>query len=39
MQLIALLPYQCRYSSDIKFIRNRCNLSLFWVSEDCLSVI
>ena len=27
IQLIALLPSQCRDSDDIKFIRNRCNLS------------
>ena len=35
IQLIALFPSQCIDSGDIKYIRNRCNLSLFWVSEDC----
>ena len=37
IQLIALLPSQCRDSDDLKFIRNRCNLSFFGVSEDCWS--
>ena len=36
MQLITLLPSQCRESGDIKFIRNMNNLSLFRASEDCL---
>ena len=34
IQLIALLPSQCIDSGDIKFIRNRCNLRVFWVAED-----
>ena len=39
IQSIALLPSQCRDLGDIKFIRNRCNVSLSWVSEDCLLVM
>ena len=38
IQLIVLLPSQCRDSGD-KFIKNRCDLSLFWVSEDCWPVM
>ena len=38
-QLIALLPTQRRDSSDIKLIRIRFNLRVFWVAEDCWTIV
>ena len=35
-----MIPSQCRDDmGDIKFIRNRCNLSFFFIAEDCWSVM